>query len=75
MAVRLARAFNTTPQFWLNLQSNHDFYSKRKNTAEMLKMLEILVKKYRDEDRIYLSWDASFWHASKEFKTVDAINA
>jgi len=21
MAVRLARAFNTTPQFWLNLQS------------------------------------------------------
>src|SRR5215813_15392296 len=23
MAVRLARAFNTTPQFWLNLQSNH----------------------------------------------------
>jgi len=23
MAVRLARAFNTTLQFWLNLQSNH----------------------------------------------------
>ena len=23
MAVRLARVFNTTPQFWLNLQSNH----------------------------------------------------
>lgn len=23
MAVRLARAFNTTPQFWLNLQTNH----------------------------------------------------
>ena len=23
MAVRLARAFKTTPQFWLNLQSNH----------------------------------------------------
>ena len=23
MAVRLARAFKTTPQFWLNLQTNH----------------------------------------------------
>jgi antitoxin HigA-1 len=23
MAVRLARAFKTTPQFWLNLQANH----------------------------------------------------
>jgi addiction module HigA family antidote len=23
MAVRLARAFKTTPQFWLNLQMNH----------------------------------------------------
>jgi addiction module HigA family antidote len=23
MAVHLARAFKTTPQFWLNLQSNH----------------------------------------------------
>jgi addiction module HigA family antidote len=23
MAVRLARAFETTPQFWLNLQTNH----------------------------------------------------
>ena len=23
MAVRLARAFNTTPQFWLNMQMNH----------------------------------------------------
>jgi addiction module HigA family antidote len=23
MAVRLARAFSTTPQFWLNMQTNH----------------------------------------------------
>src|SRR5262249_3819176 len=62
----------------LELSTNQvtHFYSKRKNTAEMIKMLEILVEKYRDEDRIYLSWDAASWHASKEFvKTVDAINA
>jgi addiction module HigA family antidote len=23
-AIRLARRFDTTPQFWMNLQSNHD---------------------------------------------------
>jgi len=53
-----------------------DFYSKRKNTAEMIKMLETLVAKYSDQERIYLSWDAASWHASKEFiQKVDAINA
>src|SRR5262249_37269008 len=52
------------------------FYSKRKNTAEMIKMLEKLVVKYHDQDRIFLSWDAASWHASKAFvQRVDAINA
>ena len=42
----------------LELSTNQvtHFYSKRKNTAEMIKMLEILVAKYRDQDRIFLSW-------------------
>jgi len=26
MAARLARAFRTTPQFWLNMQANHDVW-------------------------------------------------
>jgi plasmid maintenance system antidote protein VapI len=26
MALRLARAFNTTADFWLNLQKNHDLW-------------------------------------------------
>ena len=58
----------------LELSTNQvtHFYSKRKNTAEMIKMLETLVAKYRDQDRIYLSWDAASWHASKAFiKRVD----
>jgi hypothetical protein len=43
----------------LELSTNQvtHFYSKRKNTAEMIKMLETLVAKYRDQDQIYLSWD------------------
>jgi addiction module HigA family antidote len=26
MAARLARAFETTPQFWMNMQTNHDVW-------------------------------------------------
>jgi transposase len=62
----------------LELSTNQvtHFYSKRKNTAEMIKMLETLVTKYRDQEQIYLSWDAASWHASKAFvDKVEAINA
>ena len=62
----------------LELSTNQvtHFYSKRKNTAEMIKMLETLVAKYRGQERIYLSWDAASWHASKAFvDKVEAINA
>lgn len=53
----------------LELSTNQivHFYSKNKNTCEMLRLLEILVKRYAKEDRVYLSWDAASWHASKTF--------
>ena len=41
------------------------FYSKAKNTTEMIKLLEVLLEKYRGCDRLYFSWDAASWHASK----------
>jgi transposase-like protein/transposase len=41
------------------------FYSPRKDTGEMLRMLSKLVKEYRHKNRIYLSWDAASWHMSK----------
>lgn len=42
------------------------FYSRAKNTAEMIKMINILVLKYKDVRTIYLSWDAASWHMSKD---------
>lgn len=42
------------------------FYSKAKNTAEMIKMAEILLAQYADCKKLYLSWDAASWHMSKE---------
>jgi hypothetical protein len=51
----------------LELSSNQvtHFYSPRKNTIEMIRMMELLVEKYRDRRKLYLSWDAASWHISK----------
>ncbi len=62
----------------LELSTNQvtHFYSEKKNTLEMIKLLNLLIKKYQDEDCIYFSWDASSWHASKKLKErVDEINS
>ena len=61
----------------LELSTNQisHFYSKRKNTNEMIKLLDVLLNKYADEDCIYFSWDAASWHASKKlYKKVEGIN-
>jgi transposase len=41
------------------------FYSPRKDTGEMLRMLFKLLQEYRNKSQIYLSWDAASWHVSK----------
>ena len=52
------------------------FYSEKKNTVEMIKLLEILLEQYKTQSRIFFSWDAASWHASKKlFEKVDEINA
>jgi transposase-like protein len=52
------------------------FYSPHKNTDEMVKLLDLLLEKYADQSRIYLSWDAASWHASKRFiARVKEINS
>ncbi|MDB4921819.1 IS630 family transposase [Mucilaginibacter sp.] len=42
------------------------FYSYKKNTDEMIKLLELLLVEYQDTDKLYFSWDAASWHASKK---------
>jgi transposase len=41
------------------------FYSRQKNTDEMVKMADLLRAQYRACSTIYLSWDAASWHMSK----------
>jgi len=61
----------------LELSSNQvtHFYSAAKNTAEMIRLLELLFEQCRGERTLYFSWDAASWHASKELKKrVNELN-
>ena len=40
-------------------------YSEAKNTAEMIRMMDLLVEQYAHFRKLYLSWDAASWHISK----------
>jgi transposase len=51
------------------------FYSAKKNTTEMIRMLDILIDRYSGRRKLYLSWDAASWHISKQlFARIDAHN-
>ena len=61
----------------LELSSNQilHFYSKKKNSKEMIKLLRRLIIRYRGQKRIFVSWDSASWHASKMlYKIVNEIN-
>lgn len=61
----------------LELSSNQvtHFYSRAKNTAEMIRMAKLLIETYRDCRKLYFSWDAASWHMSKELLSfVDGHN-
>ena len=62
----------------LELQTNQitHFYSLRKNTTEMIRMLDVLLAQYADRRTIYLSWDAASWHVSKKLRArIEEHNA
>ena len=42
------------------------FFSRSKNTEEMIKMADLLRAQYHSCRTIYLSWDAASWHISKK---------
>ena len=62
----------------LELSSNQitHFYSKKKNTDEMIKMMKALIIEYSSRSKIYLSWDAASWHMSKKLnQAIDEHNS
>ncbi len=45
------------------------FYSARKNTFEMIKLIDRLLEQYHNQETLYLCWDAVSWHNSKILKS------
>jgi len=61
----------------LELSTNQvtHFYSWKKDSEEMIKLLDMLLNQYAGCRRIYLSWDAASWHSSKIFlEKVKSVN-
>ena len=61
----------------LELSTNQvtHFCSEKKDTKEMIKLLNTLLETHRHLDRIYLSWDAASWHVSKKlFEKIKTHN-
>jgi transposase len=52
------------------------FYSDKKNTDEMIKMMDVLIGNYANRRKIYLSWDAASWHIAKRLnQKIEEHNA
>jgi transposase len=54
----------------LELSTNQvtHFYSKRKDTDEMIRLIDVLVDQYQTDKKLYISWDAASWHNSNKLK-------
>ena len=54
----------------LELGSNQitHFYSDKKDTEEMIKLLHVLIDEYAGCRRLYFSWDSASWHSSRKFR-------
>jgi transposase len=53
----------------LELSTNQvtHFYSTKKDTNEMIVLLQKLLQQYSGCRRVYFSWDSASWHSSKKF--------
>jgi hypothetical protein len=61
----------------LELSTNQitHFYSAKKNTDEMIRLLDILLQQYSNQRCLYLSWDAASWHVSAKLnERVSEVN-
>jgi hypothetical protein len=62
----------------LELSTNQltHFYSRKKNTDEMIKLADALRTKYQRYRTLYLSWDAASWHVSKDLEAhLEKLNS
>lgn len=52
------------------------FYSDKKDTEEMIKLVHVLMARYHYCRRLYFSWDAASWHSSRKFlQEIQRVNS
>jgi hypothetical protein len=49
------------------------FYSAKKNTTEMIRMLDVLIDRYSGRRKLYLSWDAAHGTFQNNFLLVSTL--
>jgi transposase len=62
----------------LELSTNQitHFFSEKKNTAEMIRLFDVLLQQYSNQRCLYVSWDAASWHVSARLsERVSEINS
>ena len=62
----------------LELSTNQiiHFFSEKKNTVEMIRLLDILLQEYSNQRCLCLSWDSASWHVSAKLnERVSEINS
>lgn len=62
----------------LELSTNQitHFFSEKKNTAEMIRLVDILLQQYSNQRSLYLSWDAASWQVSAKLsERVSEVNS
>lgn len=51
------------------------FFSDRKNTQEMIRLVDILREQYSGMQTLYFTWDAASWHMSKRlYEKIERVN-
>lgn len=53
MALRLSKAFGTSPEFWLNLQRSLDLHQARESIANQLSHVPVLRESTPEEELFY----------------------
>jgi hypothetical protein len=68
------RLIIAAPLELFTIQTTH-FYSEKKNTDEVIKLLGVLLRQYSNQQCPCLFWDAASWHISAKLtELVSAVN-
>jgi antitoxin HigA-1 len=55
MALKLAKAFETTPQFWMNLQNNYDLWHCSQDESKMKNVKSLILSNRTKKGRASVS--------------------